>query len=205
MLEPTSSRIPADEPSGTGLSVESGAGPRREDGEAQPRSTAAIADGVLRQLDPRYVDASRLGWWIFIAVVGPAGSGAWVWAWVGAKVPGWTLPVLLVAGLLVIALLIWLASREPRWVFRNTSYRVSELGIQIRKGIFWKQVIDVPRSRIQHTDVMQGPLGRRFGIAKLTIHTAGTQHASVELDGLAREVALEIRDYLIREDRAGDD
>jgi hypothetical protein len=114
------------------------------------------------------------------------------------------LPPLLACGLLVIALLIWLASREPRWVFRNTSYRVSDQGIQIRKGILWKQVIDVPRSRIQHTDVMQGPLGRRFGIAKLTIHTAGTQHSSVELDGLAREVALEIRDYLIREDRTGD-
>jgi hypothetical protein len=202
MFEPTSSRVPGDAPSGS--SAPAGT-PEATSGEARPPSAAAIADGALRQLDPRYVDASRVAWWIFVAVMGLAISGAWVWAWAGGRVGEGMLLPLLGAGLLVIALLTWLASREPRWVFRNTAYKVSELGIQVRKGIFWKQVIDVPRSRVQHTDVMQGPVGRRFGIAKLTIHTAGTQHASVELDGLAREVALEIRDYLIREDRASDD
>ena len=204
MFEPTPSKVPIDEPSGGSppAGIEAAALP--EGSEVRP-PPAEIADGTLRQLDPRYIEASRLGWWIFVALIGPSILGTSIWAWAAGRVAEWMLLPLLACGLLVIALLIWLASREPQWVFRNTAYKVSELGIQIRKGIFWKQVIDVPRSRIQHTDVMQGPLGRRFGIAKLTIHTAGTQHASVELDGLAREVALEIRDYLIREGQAGDD
>jgi len=55
----------------------------------------------------------------------------------------------------------------------------------------------VPRSRIQHTDVSQGPLQRPFGLATLTVHTAGTQFAAVPLSGLAKEVAEAIRDQLI--------
>ena len=66
----------------------------------------------------------------------------------------------------------------------------------------WRQVTSVPRSRVQHIDVAQGPLIRRFELAQLIIHTAGTEHATVELNGLAHDVALRLRDFLIR---GGDD
>ncbi len=61
----------------------------------------------------------------------------------------------------------------------------------------------MPRSRVQHTDVSQGPLERRFDLATLVLHTAGTQHAAVSLGGLSHKAALAIRDYLI-EGGAGD-
>ena len=61
----------------------------------------------------------------------------------------------------------------------------------------WRSEISVPKSRVQHTDVSQGPLQRRFGLATLVLHTAGTQHAAVSLSGLSHEAALQIRDYLI--------
>ena len=38
---------------------------------------------------------------------------------------------------------------------------------------------------------------RRFGIAKLVIHTAGTQHATVELPSLSKEDAERVRDHLV--------
>ena len=50
---------------------------------------------------------------------------------------------------------------------------------------------------MQHTDVSQGPLERRFGLATLVVHTAGTAHASVELPGLQHAVAIEVRDFLV--------
>jgi membrane protein YdbS with pleckstrin-like domain len=61
----------------------------------------------------------------------------------------------------------------------------------------------VPSSRVQHTDVAQGPVERAFDLATLVVYTAGTQHASVTLNGLKNETALAIRDYLI--DRDDDD
>ena len=45
-------------------------------------------------------------------------------------------------------------------------------------------MIHVPRSRVQHTDVSQGPVERRFGLGTLVIYTAGTDYARVDLAGL---------------------
>jgi membrane protein YdbS with pleckstrin-like domain len=45
----------------------------------------------------------------------------------------------------------------------------------------------------------QGPLQRQWGLAKLIVYTAGTQHASVELEGLAYETAVGLRDHLLRQ------
>jgi hypothetical protein len=70
-------------------------------------------------------------------------------------------------------------------------------GIEIREGVVWRAVTNVPRSRVQHTDVSQGPLERRFGIGTLVIHTAGTDSAVVSLRGLTHESALAIRDHLL--------
>jgi hypothetical protein len=61
----------------------------------------------------------------------------------------------------------------------------------------WRSVVNVARSRIQHTDVSQGPLERRFGLAGLLIYTAGTDHAEVQLRGLDHATALRIRDHLL--------
>ena len=83
--------------------------------------------------------------------------------------------------------------------YRHISYRLDANGIQIRKGVWWKSTVNVPHSRVQHTDVQQGPIERSYGLATLLIHTAGTQHAVIPLSGLTREVALAIRDYLLQE------
>ena len=58
-------------------------------------------------------------------------------------------------------------------------------------------MINVPRSRVQHTDVSQGPIARRFGLGKLAIYTAGTEHAMVELAGLEHGRAMRIREHLL--------
>jgi membrane protein YdbS with pleckstrin-like domain len=54
----------------------------------------------------------------------------------------------------------------------------------------------VPRSRIQHTDVGQGPIEGRLGLAHLTVYTAGTHQASTTLAGIRYERALAIRKEL---------
>jgi membrane protein YdbS with pleckstrin-like domain len=53
---------------------------------------------------------------------------------------------------------------------------------------------------VQHTDVSQGPLERRFGLGTLVIYTAGTAHSRVNLEGLDHEVARRIRAHLLPKD-----
>lgn len=85
----------------------------------------------------------------------------------------------------------------PAAVHAHTTYRIGGDGLEILRGVWWRRMIHVPRSRIQHTDVSQGPLERRFGLATLHVFTAGTANAEVALAGLAHDDATTIRDQLL--------
>ena len=87
-------------------------------------------------------------------------------------------------------------------VYETSRYVVRPDGVEIHRGIFWKSVISVPRSRVQHTDVTQGPVLRRFGLATLTMYTAGNHLFAVPLSGVSHETAIRIRDFLLRRDES---
>mgnify|MGYP001051888338 CR=1 FL=1 len=88
--------------------------------------------------------------------------------------------------------------------YERLSYRVDDLGVTIREGVWWWTHKSVPRVRIQHTDVSQGPLQRRYGVATLKLYTAGSRYTKVELEGLRHEDALALRDRLLSKEAQGD-
>lgn len=151
------------------------------------------------RLDPASVTVSRLARWpvaaalggmaLTTAAAGTAAAGAYWTLAAAAAVP----ILLLVGGALVV-----FAHFAPAWRYTHTAYRVDVHGIEIRRGRLWERTISVPRSRVQHTDVAQGPLERRYGIATLVLYTAGTEHSAVSLPGLPHGAALAIRDELLR-------
>jgi membrane protein YdbS with pleckstrin-like domain len=159
--------------------------------------TDAVADGVDHRLDPRVILFQRIGGSIFTAVLAGASFLALLAAWV---VNGPTAAGLLAGGLpwaAGVAALAWHAHRWPAIDYRHASYRLDEQCLEIRRGVFWRTVVTVPRSRVQHTDVSQGPLERRLGLGTLVVYTAGTDHARVSLGGLEHARALRIREQLL--------
>jgi membrane protein YdbS with pleckstrin-like domain len=170
------------------------------DGDPEPMIAEVaydVADGEPKRLDPNFIPAETLSGWIATAVI--SGVSLVVLAVLGVTgvLALWLVVVLGVAWVALTALLVWVTPRWPRWEYDTTSYVVRPDGVEIRRGIFWKEIVNVPRSRVQHTDVSQGPIMRRYGIAALTMYTAGTQHAAVGLGGLTHGTALRIRDFLI--------
>lgn len=115
----------------------------------------------------------------------------------GDDLPRWLRLTLPLGWLVLAALGGVFAYRWPVRVYQHTAYRVDDQGIEIRRGVYWRVVINVPRSRVQHIDVAQGPLDRRYGLGTLVIYTAGTDHAKVQLEGLAHERALRVRAHLL--------
>jgi membrane protein YdbS with pleckstrin-like domain len=165
------------------------------DGVSEPE---LVADGLDHRLDPRVIPLQRIGGGIFTAVLalgavvgivinlfGSDGSSAVRWV------------VLPSVWLVVVLLLAWNSYAWPARAYQYTSYRVDDQGIEIRRGVFWRVVINVPRSRVQHIDVSQGPIERRFGLGTLVIYTAGTDHAKVEVEGLEHGRAMRIRESLL--------
>ena len=105
------------------------------------------------------------------------------------------LPAGLVSGgvaLLALAALAWLPRR--RW--RAWGYREGEDELHVRHGLMVRTRTVVPFGRVQHIDVAQGPVERRFGLATLILHTAGTRGASVPLPGLPHAEAERLRDRI---------
>ncbi len=156
----------------------------------------SIADGRDRSLDPRSVIVARIAgaFWMLVLTV-PLASFGLLWLLL-SPVNAPMLAALGAGTLVCLALAAW-SFFWPALRYRHASYRLGERGLWIRRGVVWRSEISVPKSRVQHTDVSQGPLQRRFDLATLVLHTAGTQHAAVTLGGLAHEMALEIRDHLI--------
>jgi uncharacterized protein len=169
---------------------------------AAPDAPPSIADGVERSLDPRAVTLNRIVSWIVTASIS---SGLLIGLLIVlVAVPlGWVKALVALVWVAVTLGLVWLSLRWPEIEHRHASYTVDARGIEIRRGVVWRAVINVPRSRVQHTDVSQGPLERTHGLGTLVIYTAGTDHARVDLAGLDHGTALRIRDHLLP--REGDD
>ena len=158
-----------------------------------------LPDGFLR-LDPRYVFVRQIGGLITTGVVATVALVALVSVAFATR-PAWSI-IWLVAGawLLVTALLAWWLWTWPAKAYNYASYRLDDDGLEIRRGVIWRGVVNVPRTRVQHTDVSQGPIERGQGLSTLVVHTAGTEHAMVVLPGLSREDALSLRDQLLPRD-----
>lgn len=175
-------------------SVEGSTAPIGIDGPVQP----FVADGVERRLDPRVIELDRTVGWI---VTGVVSFGLFIAAMstviAASSWPIWAKAATTIAWLGLTVALGWWLQVWPAIYYRHASYIVDANGIEIREGVVWRAVTNVPRSRVQHTDVSQGPLERRYGVATLVIHTAGTEDAVVTQHGLPHATAIAIRDHLL--------
>lgn len=156
------------------------------------------ADGDWQRLDPRYVTMARRAALLEVAIwcasLGVITALLWWWL-------DWPLRIkILLTALWVVAVL---AMGVIRWIaaaihYRHASWRLGENALEIHGGAWWRSRARVPLSRIQHTDVTQGPIERMHGLGAVVVYTAGTQHSAVELAGLAFGDAVMVRDHLLR-------
>ncbi len=156
-----------------------------------------LADGARHQLDPRFIRFERVVGMLTTATLSLAGLIALALVAVFGSLQVVWLVVWVAAWLVATIALAWFAYRWPQLAFRHAAYSVSSEVLEIRGGVVWRHVRKVPRSRVQHTDVAQSPLQRRYGLATLVIHTAGTEHARITLGGLAHQTALDLREHLL--------
>ncbi len=160
----------------------------------QAAQTAPICDGVRRQLDVRLLDLDRnVGQVVALVISLVCVAGGVVCAFL---TPLWV-AVLAGTGLLAVsAFFWWLAVAWPPIEHRHLFYAIDPDQLRLWRGVWWKSEIHVARSRIQHTDVTQGPFERRYKLGTLVVYTAGREYSKVELRGLDFEHAQAIRAFL---------
>ena len=168
-----------------------------------PVGPPSIVDGQDHPVDPRSVKVARMIGVPLTGLIGILPSIFITLGWALGGIPSVVYLPLLAGLLLLLGAALTFAYKWPGARHRRLSYRVDPTGVRIRRGVFWRKVIWIPITRVQHTDVSQGPLQRKFELATLTVHTAGTEGASIPLAGLEHGIATRLCDHL-RPDRESD-
>ncbi|WP_129661363.1 PH domain-containing protein [Rothia uropygialis] len=118
-----------------------------------------------------------IGWW------------NWPWFWLAIVVPAVYLVVCIVRMALV-----------PRRA-RARGYSEREDDLLIRHGVLWHKINAVPYGRLQTVEVSVGPLERKFGLAKVELHTASSS-TDAKIEGISAQDAARLREEL---SKRGDD
>jgi membrane protein YdbS with pleckstrin-like domain len=145
----------------------------------------------LQPVEPGYRNALRLRLAIFWGILAVAALVADRAALAELPIAG-VLPT--VVAVLGIASVVFF----PAKTYRRLRYRLTDRILQVTRGWTFHTDTVVPLVRVQHLDVVRGPVDKMFGIATLVVHTAGTHNSIVTVPGLAPDRAEEMRD-IIRE------
>jgi membrane protein YdbS with pleckstrin-like domain len=100
----------------------------------------------------------------------------------------------LAALLLGASLLAWALVLVERG-FRAWGYAEREDDLLVRRGVLVRRTSVVPYGRMQFVDVVAGPWDRRWGIARVVLHTAAAA-TDAAIPGLRTEEAARLRDRL---------
>ena len=81
----------------------------------------------------------------------------------------------------------------PTIRYRRWRYEVTNTDVLIRSGLIVVTTSIIPMVRVQHVETTQGPVLKHYGLASVTITTAGS---SFEIPGLASHEAEVLRDQV---------
>ncbi|MDE0037098.1 MAG: PH domain-containing protein [Gammaproteobacteria bacterium] len=168
-----------------------------------PIDALPSADAVeWHPLDPRFVRCRQarniVRTLILFAIVGIAHA-------VVANVPklgdiGWLFPWLWALAVVRFAWAVfWPVVDIPR-----RGYAVRDKDILYKAGVFWRSVTAVPYNRVQHAETGNAPMERRFGLARLTVFTAGTTGGDLRIEGLDETTAERLRVFVVGKVRGED-
>jgi len=81
--------------------------------------------------------------------------------------------------------------------FKKKKYALREKDIIYTSGLIWSVRTAIPFNRIQHAEIKQGPLERKFNLSSLKVFTAGGQSSDLVIPGLPSEKALQLKDFVL--------
>jgi membrane protein YdbS with pleckstrin-like domain len=95
-------------------------------------------------------------------------------------------------GFLVLLVLFF-----SRISFMKKGFAFRTHDVLFRYGIIATNTLVIPYNRVQHVALHEGLISRFFGLAKIQIFTAGGSSSDIEIPGIAKEQAENIKQLLM--------
>ncbi len=150
-----------------------------------------LDDTPMESLSPSYLKVSYLGTLIFFLILAIILIGIRFFA--EFEIPFWVKLVAMVGWPLLFLLSLWHTYEE----FQIQGFAIRERDLIYRSGVFFRSTTVIPYNRIQHAEVKQGPIERRFNLQRLEIYTAGGDGSDLYIPGLPGNQADQLKDYII--------
>jgi membrane protein YdbS with pleckstrin-like domain len=81
--------------------------------------------------------------------------------------------------------------------FKKKAYAFRDHDVIFRSGIIATNTMVIPYNRVQHVALHEGFIARFFGLAKIEIFTAGGISSDLEIPGIVKEEAENIKQLLM--------
>jgi len=127
----------------------------------------------------------------FVIVVLLVGAVA---AFLGDVAGATTYGVVLAAVAVLVLLGWWVFSGL---VFRAYGWKLTDGTVELRHGVVVQRHQVLPRARVQNVTKEAGPVSRAFGLASITVHSAGANTPNITVPDLTVEVGDRLRTSLL--------
>ena len=98
---------------------------------------------------------------------------------------------------IVYVVFILLVLFFSRISFKKKGFAFRTHDVLYRQGIIATNTLVIPYNRVQHVALHEGFISRFFGLAKIEIFTAGGNSSDIEIPGIAKEQAENIKQLLM--------
>jgi len=161
-----------------------------------PEMLPKAEEVTLQPIEPSYWKVLQLQWLITSAVMLAAGA-----------VAIYFIKKLHSATFISIAGAVWLLLfiLQYTWMqqsFKRKAYAVREKDVFYRTGWIIRSLHICPFNRIQHCTVHSGPIERRFGLASISLFTAGSDGSDLTIPGLTEQKASDLREFIMQKIKA---
>ncbi|RLD20552.1 MAG: hypothetical protein DRI69_06085 [Bacteroidetes bacterium] len=109
------------------------------------------------------------------------------------NIPTW-IAVLICGFWIFIGLLILVFIKEG---YTHKGYAVRARDLVYKTGWLYKKQVTVPFSRIQHVDIKQGVLERKYKLSNLNLYTAGGASSDLTIPGINIDDAKRFKSFIL--------
>ncbi len=96
-----------------------------------------------------------------------------------------------------ISIMLGLVLFFTRLSFNKKGFAFRDHDVLFKHGLIATNTIVIPYNRVQHVALHEGLISRYFGLAKIEIFTAGGVSSDIEIPGIAKEQAQNIKQLLM--------
>lgn len=99
--------------------------------------------------------------------------------------------------IIALAVLLVLVVFFARLSFRKRGYVFRNHDVIYRTGVIATNTVVIPYNRVQHVALHEGFIARFFGLAKVEIFTAGGKDSDIQIPGIEKDKAEDIKQLLM--------